>query len=139
LELDINDNRRDVLIVDDDQPIRNLLSVAMTRRGLQCDGAKDGEDGLQRMRATTYAVVLLDLMMPRVGGAEFLRRLAEWQLSVRLRPVVLLMTAFADERLPVVADSIQAIIRKPFDLGDVTALVLGCVAQRRAHEVRVNP
>jgi CheY-like chemotaxis protein len=138
LELDINDNRRDVLIVDDDQPIRNLLCLAMTRLGLQCDAALDGEDALQRVRGTNYAVILLDLMMPRVDGAEFLRLLAERQLTVKRRPIVLLMTALGDDTLPV-TDSIQAIIRKPFDLDDVTALVLGCVEQRRNHEPAITP
>jgi DNA-binding response OmpR family regulator len=127
-------NTRDVLIVDDDKAIRTLICIALTRRGLLCEVAGDGEDALQQMRTTTYAVVLLDLMMPRLDGAEFLKQLGAWQLTVRSRPIVLLMTAFSNDRLPVLGEMVHAVIRKPFDLDSLVALVNGCIEQRRAHE-----
>jgi DNA-binding response OmpR family regulator len=126
--------RQDLLIVDDDNAIRTLIFVAMTRRGLKCDSAKDGQDALEKMTTGTYAVVLLDLMMPRMDGAEFLKRLDEWRLTAARRPVVLLMTAFGNERLPILGESIQAVVKKPFDIDELVALVSGCVEQRKAHE-----
>jgi DNA-binding response OmpR family regulator len=125
---------KDLLIVDDDDAIRTLLCLAMTRRGLTCDTARDGGDALEQMDASVYAVVLLDLMMPRVDGAEFLKQLGAWELSADRQPVVLLMTAFANDLLPVAGEAVHAIVRKPFDLQDLVALVGGCVEQRRAHE-----
>jgi len=126
--------RQDLLIVDDDNAIRTLIFVAMTRRGLKCESAKDGQDALEKMTSGTYAVVLLDLMMPRVDGAEFLRQLASLDLSTTSRPVVLLMTAFSNDRLPVIGEPIHAVVKKPFDIEDLVALVSGCVEQRKAHE-----
>jgi CheY-like chemotaxis protein len=134
-----NHRKRDVLIVDDDTAIRTLLYRLIGRTGLECDVASDGGDALQQMEATTYAVVLLDLMMPRVDGAEFLKRLEKWQLIAARRPIVLLMTAFANEQLPIDGDSVHAVIRKPFDTSDVVKLVSGCVSQRRVHEASPAP
>jgi DNA-binding response OmpR family regulator len=132
--LDLTHNKRDLLIVDDDHGIRSLISLAMTRRQLLCDTAADGEDALRCMRDTRYAVVLLDLMMPRVDGAEFLRRLEEQHLTAMERPIILLMTAFTAEAVQVGGDAVQAIIRKPFDVHDLVGLVSGCVDVRRTHE-----
>jgi DNA-binding response OmpR family regulator len=126
--------RQDLLIVDDDNSIRTLISIAMQRHGLSFDVARDGEDALRQMRTGTYAVVLLDLMMPRMDGPEFLKQLATLKLNAGRRPIVLLMTAFSSDQLPVLPDSIHAIVRKPFDIDDLVALVGGCVEQRRALE-----
>ena len=130
----MENSRQDLLIVDDDNSIRTLISIAMQRHGLTFDVARDGEDALRQMRTGTYAVVLLDLMMPRMDGPEFLKQLVTLELSAARRPIVLLMTAFSSDQLPVLPDAIHAIVRKPFDIDDLVALVAGCVEQRRALE-----
>ena len=125
---------RDLLIVDDDQPIRTLICLAMTRAGLECDEAHDGEDALRRMEKSTYRVILLDLMMPNVDGTEFLKRMTRLPLTISSRPVVLLMTAGAIDKPPLVGEAVHAMVRKPFDMNDLVSLVRGCVEHRLAHD-----
>ncbi len=127
--------RKDVLIVDDDQGIRRLLSVAMIRSGLTCDAAEDGFAALECVGTTRYAVILTDLMMPRLDGWGFIRELGKLEGISADRPLVLIMTAAAEREQPALsADTVQAIIRKPFDVRALRDLVHTCVETRRLME-----
>ena len=126
---------RDVLIVDDDDAIRNLLRAAVLRVGLTCDTAVDGIDALEHLRAMRYQVVLTDLMMPRLDGVGFVQALAALDQTLNGRPVVLIMTAFPEgSRLSDVADLVHVVIRKPFEVLELAELVRGCVKKRPQEE-----
>ncbi|HVR43222.1 MAG TPA: response regulator, partial [Thermoanaerobaculia bacterium] len=116
---------RDVLIIDDDEGIRNLICIALQRAGLSCETATDGTEALERVRNVTFAVILLDIMMPRLDGYGFLSRYAESLIHDADRPVVLIMTAFPEHEVnvPFVADLVHGIIRKPFDVHEMASLV----------------
>jgi len=104
-----------VLIVEDDESIRGMLLTTLRREPLQVDSADDGEDALHLTAIHDYAVILLDLMMPRVDGFAFLEQFhSDARDSV---PVIFVVTAFDDlvfDRIP--AHQAHAIIRKPFDV-----------------------
>jgi DNA-binding response OmpR family regulator len=125
---------KDVLIVDDDDAVRNMMYSALTRAGLKCDMASDGVDAVERLVASTYAVVLLDLMMPKLDGPGVLKEFRSRKLPQADRPIVVMVTASTDhEPLHAVAEMAQVVIRKPFDLHELTALVHDCVAARAAN------
>src|SRR5438105_4649873 len=75
-----------VLVVDDDASTCELLSVVLEQRGLQVDVASDGQQALDLLRETSYAVVLLDLIMPVLDGFAVLDRMDKEGRSL---PVVL--------------------------------------------------
>ena len=125
---------KDVLVVDDDDGIRGLLCTALTRAELTCDDASHGEAALEKLRTTDYSVVLLDLMMPRLDGPGVLQELQTWQQPQERKPVIVVITAFPEREVPALpGEMVQAIVRKPFDVSELTELVAGCVATRRAH------
>jgi CheY-like chemotaxis protein len=125
-------DERDVLVVDDDDSIRVLLHRHLTRAGLTCDTAVDGEDALARVTASTYAVVLTDLVMPRLDGADFVLRLAELERSPDERPVVVMMTSHPESaRLDALGRVVQAVVRKPLDTEELTEVIRACVHARR--------
>jgi len=104
-----------VLIVEDDESIRGLLLTTLRREPLLVDAADDGEEALRLTAIHEYAVIVLDLMMPRVDGFAFLEQFhSDARDGV---PVIFVVTAFDDlvfERIP--AHHAHAIIRKPFDV-----------------------
>jgi DNA-binding response OmpR family regulator len=111
-----------VLVVEDDAAIRTLVVAALKREPIEVHTAFDGLSALECVRANDYAVILLDLMMPRVNGYEFLDSLE----SVRgtTEPVVIVMTAFDTtslRKLP--ANRVHAVLHKPFDVERVVDLV----------------
>jgi len=114
-----------VLIVEDDNAIRTLMMAALRREPLEVHTAPDGLAALEHVRVHDYAIILLDLMMPRVNGYEFLESFSA------IRPdatsVVIVMTAFdatAVKRLGGLR--VQAILHKPFDVERVVEMVRDC-------------
>jgi DNA-binding response OmpR family regulator len=125
--------KKDVLIVDDDDEVRVLICAALDQAGLSCDTADHGHAALERMRTMDYSVVLLDLVMPQLDGVQVLTELQSWHRVDFRKPVVLIMTAMSERDCPPIpGDVAQAIIRKPLDVSDLVALVTGCVSARQA-------
>jgi CheY-like chemotaxis protein len=64
----------DVLVVEDEDDIRELLVLLLSMEGLEVESARDGLEALAAVRhGARPAVILLDLMMPRMSGGDFLR------------------------------------------------------------------
>ncbi|MGO8950052.1 MAG: two-component system response regulator [Ktedonobacterales bacterium] len=109
-----------VLVVDDDYDIRETLRILLEDEGYLVDEATNGRMCLELVRsASAPYVVLLDLMMPQLGGAAVLGIISQNE-ALAHRHAVLLVTAStytAEEMLGEVLQRLQIpLIRKPFDL-----------------------
>lgn len=109
-----------ILLVEDDAAIRETVSECLSSEGYRVDAAEHGADALARLtRGERPALVLLDLVMPVMNGAELVAR-------VRAEPAlaglpVLLMTAAITA--PAALPQVDATLVKPFDLDDLLAAV----------------
>jgi CheY-like chemotaxis protein len=118
---------RDVLIVDDDPGIRMMLAAGLARLGLSTDAAADGVAALECVESSSYEVLLVDLTMPRLGGAAFIARLIDLERASSTRPTVLVMTASTDfGALAPVRHRVREVIDKPFDILTVGKLIRDC-------------
>lgn len=79
---------RRVLIVDDNEDVRHILGIRLQSAGFDVSGAADGEEGLEKVRQQTWDLVVLDLVMPRMDGFEFLTALK--QMPGSTPPVVVI-------------------------------------------------
>ena len=114
-----------VLIVDDDDAIRALLMTILRRRGFDVDVARNGAEALERLTRCHYALMLLDLMMPKVNGWEVLAEIAGHDRETR--PVVIVLTAGSEPR-DLNADLVAGTMRKPFDVELLLDSVTACIA-----------
>lgn len=120
-----------VLIVEDDRAIRSLLVTMFRRSGIAAHTASDGAEALDLLGKSHYSVLLLDAMMPRMDGYEFLDRIRDWTRS--RRPIIFLLTGAASPR-PYDPDLVAGTIRKPFDVALLTNMVGACLrAQQPGH------
>ena len=62
-----------ILIIDDEKGIAELLAIRLRQLGYEIDIANDGEEGLEKIKATKPDLVLLDLMMPKLDGRDLLK------------------------------------------------------------------
>ena len=119
------DPHRQVLIVDDDPDVRKLLTSALEPQGIVVHSASDGEEALTCLRENAYAVIILDLLMPKLDGFGVL---AAMQTDVMQSPPVVLVLTGADratvERLD--PQRIHGIVRKPFDAQELASLIIAC-------------
>jgi two-component system response regulator ResD len=123
-----SEQHRRILIVDDDGEVRRLLVAALRQKSLIIDQAEDGAQALDLLRENDYSVVLLDLLMPGVGGFEVLDVLDG---NRAYSPVVLVVTG-ADRSVVEQLDSrrIHGVIRKPFDPDEIAGIVAACADVR---------
>ena len=114
-----------VLVVEDDDGIRQSLFETLGALGFAVGDAINGEEALTRLRMVDYDVVLLDINMPGMGGMETCRKIS--QLNPRL-PIIMLTVR--DE----VKDIVEALdagacdyVTKPFQIGELTARLRACL------------
>ena len=125
-----------VLVVEDDDAIRALLTAALRREPFDVDEASDGAAALLLVKTYEYAVIILDLMMPRLNGFEFLE--AFHRVAPAARSVVFVVTAFDDTMVGKLrADQVHAIIRKPFDVPQLVSMVREVALTWSEHAARV--
>src|SRR5712691_8867040 len=82
-------DRKRVLVIDDDLPLRGMLAAALRQAGFQVLLAGDGAEGHRALTIHKPEVVLLDLAMPNVNGWDFLQRLQETGMLGKTRIIVL--------------------------------------------------
>jgi two-component system response regulator ResD len=111
-----------ILIVDDDEPTQKLLEVLMQRYGFATEIAADGAAAISRLRDGDYAVVILDLMMPEVGGRDVLAFIDEQQKPVKVVVCTATLPVREEEFDP---QFVKAVVRKPFDIEQLAATVAG--------------
>ncbi len=127
-----------VLLVEDDIKMSDLIREILGREGMDAHPVYDGENGLLRAQSGDYALVLLDVMLPGIGGLEVLRRLrASGPLGSRLP--VLMLTARGDELDKVVGLEMGAddYLPKPFSSRELVARIRAIL--RRSEGQRPAP
>ena len=114
-----------VLVADDDHSIRQLVCTIVKRERIAVDCVADGEQAIEHLKQYEYAVILLDLMMPKVDGFSVIEYLKEHPPAVK--PVVLVITAYADQKFKEVdSDIVAGVLRKPFEVSELGNIVREC-------------
>src|SRR5690554_1568430 len=110
-----------ILIVDDQDMMRDSLAATLAREGHEIVAAYDGQAGLAKLGERKFDLAITDLKMPKMTGMEFLAEAKKLRADL---PVVL-MTAFATVQTAVEAMKLGAYdyIQKPFDGDEIKMLV----------------
>lgn len=115
-----------VLVADDDSSIRRLVRTIVKREGLEVDCVADGAEAIAMIESNEYAVILLDLMMPRVDGFGVVDHIRDHPMQQK--PVILVITAYADQKFKEIDPNLVAgVLRKPFEVAELGTLVRDCV------------
>jgi DNA-binding NtrC family response regulator len=129
-----NSRKGSVLVVDDEEIMREVLETLLTAEGYRVDLAKTGEEGLEAYGRRAFDVVLLDVSMPGIGG---LRALEEF-LKMDPEAVIVMITAYATFDTAIAAWERGAFgcIRKPFQNEQIIAQIGAGIKRRRKEEER---
>jgi CheY-like chemotaxis protein len=116
---------RRILVVEDDDDIRQLLTELLAAEGYDTRGAADGPEGLDLAESWVPDVVLLDLVLPTMDGRAFLIKLRESATTIRPAVVVLSAKTLQPEERAELPDT--AVVAKPFDVDTLLAAVNNAV------------
>ena len=116
-----------VLVADDEDAIRMLVTRMLHRAGFDVAQARDGQDAIELLSVRDFDALVLDLMMPRVDGFGIVEHLIDHKPRMMEKTIV--MTAFpkaaARERL----HQLCCIVSKPFEMNELIQLVRDCAAR----------
>lgn len=123
----LNSSRR-ILVVDDDDSVRELCSLVLRTAGYSVETAVHGADGLEKLRRSVFDLVISDINMPELGGIEFYAAAENEALSVK--DAFLFMTgAASEEQLEALSDRGLHLLEKPFRISDLLGMVEGLMRE----------
>jgi two-component system KDP operon response regulator KdpE len=123
-----------VLIVDDEQAIRRLLRSSLSAHGYSIHEAESGEEALQRLPAIRPDVLILDLGLPGMGGAEVARCIREWS---QVPIMVLSVRDHETDKIDALDSGADDYLTKPFSMGELLARLRAML--RRGSRQQASP
>ncbi|MFA5028258.1 MAG: sigma-54 dependent transcriptional regulator, partial [Candidatus Methylomirabilota bacterium] len=121
-----------ILVVDDEEQMRDLLAKVLERNGYQVDVVSDGAAALAALEREPVELVLTDVRMPGLDGMEALRAIKEMAPEI----VVIIMTAFGsiDQAVQAVKDGAYDYINKPFKIDEMLLTIQKALEDRRLRQ-----
>jgi CheY-like chemotaxis protein len=121
-------DERSVLVVDDDDAIRTLISRVLLRADYEVAQAGNGSEALAKLRTRAYRTVVLDLMMPVMSGFELVDYLRDHDDAGA--PCIVIVSAAGERDLQsITSPLVKSVLRKPFDLPELLAAVEKCASE----------
>lgn len=108
-----------ILIIEDDRAINNLIKGTLSAEGYVCDCAFDGREGANLLEEKRYDLVLLDLMLPEIGGYELL----EYIHPMGIPAIVISAMGRGEDRIRGLRMGADDYLCKPFQIGELLARV----------------
>ncbi len=113
--------KRSILVVDDEDALRTVLSSELTNEGYEVRSASDGDEAIGELQKAAFDLVLLDIKMPRLNGFEVLKFIKEQHQTSK----VVMLTGFADLKNAIESKKLGAddFVSKPYDLVDLLTTI----------------
>lgn len=113
--------KRKILVVDDEDALRTVLSAELNSEGYDVGTAADGSEALAELQKDKFDLVLLDIKMPNMNGFEVLKVIKEKHQGTK----VIMLTGFADLKNAIESKKLGAedFVSKPYDLVDLLTTI----------------
>jgi two-component system NtrC family sensor kinase len=121
---------RRLLIVDDEESVRDLFGAVLEQDSLRIDMAGTGEEGLVRALRDEYDLIITDLKMPGLGGSSFYDRLNEQLLEKTPRFIFMTGDILSEETQRLLDRTRSQCILKPFDIHQARAAIHRCLSEK---------
>ncbi|HSB07683.1 MAG TPA: diguanylate cyclase, partial [Thermodesulfobacteriota bacterium] len=121
-----------VLIVDDEEMVRNFLVSLLSKYGHTCETAKDGLEALEKIEKSAFDAMLIDIVIPQMDGIALTKKVTELYPDIP----VMVMTGHADEHPAgsAVAAGAREFIKKPFSVDEFMIRFNKMMRERRVEE-----
>jgi CheY-like chemotaxis protein len=108
-----------ILIIDDEEGYRKVLSNSLADLGYETKAVKNGFEALEEMKRQRYSIILLDVKMPGMDGIELLDQIKETRFPSQI--VIITAYTYEDVAKEAVRKGAKKVIIKPFSIDDITS------------------
>ncbi len=108
-----------ILIVEDEEPISNLIRMNLSKAGYQCRCAFDGKEAADMMATNPFDLILLDIMLPKINGYELL----DYAKSLDIPVIFITAMGTVDNKVKGLKNGADDYITKPFEIVELLARV----------------
>ena len=117
-----------ILVVDDEESMREFLSIMLHREGDRVDSATDGAQAVARLKEETYDVIISDIKMPRLGGLDLLAHVRDRSAETAM----IMITAFSttEEAVEAMKQGAYDYITKPFKNEEIRLIVKNALERK---------
>lgn len=119
-------NKYQILVVEDDKPIRNLITTTLKAHDYKFITAENGEEAIMQASTCCPDIVLLDLGLPDIDGVEVIKRIRSWS---NMPIIVISARSEDDDKIEALDNGADDYITKPFSVEELLARLR--VTQRR--------
>ena len=118
-----------VLIIDDEDEIRESIEILLTSEGLTTDTAATGEEGLKKIEENLYDAVLLDLMLPGKSGMEVQKDIK--RIDPTLPVVIITAIGAVETAVAAIKEGSYDYVTKPWNNEKLLVIVTNAIKQRQ--------
>ncbi len=120
-----------VLLIEDDTTAARSIELALAAEGIICDTAELGEEGVEIGKIYDYDIIILDLMLPDIGGYEVLLRLR----SAKIKTPILILSGLntVDHKIKGLTCGADDYLTKPFNREELIARIQAIVRRSKGH------
>jgi len=126
----------EVLIVDDELEFREMILKRLKKRGVDCQGAENGEEAVEKIKTGRFDVVLLDVKMPGIDGIETLRQIK--QLKPLVEVVMLTGHASVESGIEGMKFGAFDYLMKPIELDSLLEKLKDAAVKKELQEERIE-
>ena len=112
---------RKIMLVEDDQPILDMMDIILRRIGYEPVLVMDVLDALERVKSDPPALILLDIMMTPMNGWEFLEKLRTEYDNKELPVILFTASPSVEEKIAVMNDPCLGVLQKPVSIPELKA------------------
>jgi DNA-binding NtrC family response regulator len=110
-----------IIIVDDDEGIRETLAAILQEEGYQVDTAESGKEAIEKTNAKFYDLALIDIRLPDVEGIDLLKEIKE--TVPKIRKIIITGYPTLQNAIEAVNSGADAYVLKPFDMAKVLRII----------------
>jgi DNA-binding response OmpR family regulator len=110
-----------ILVIEDEAKVASFLKRGLQQSGYEIDIAADGEEGYEKIRSNSYDLVLLDLMLPKVGGFDLIPKIRECKPGVPI--IAVTAKASVEDRVRGLNLGCDDYLTKPFSFAELLARI----------------
>jgi DNA-binding NtrC family response regulator len=134
--MEMDDDQANILVIDDDEDILKMLTDLLSKGGYATDTARTGAEAIEKMKARSFNIALVDIVLPDIRGTRLLPLIKE--ITPNIRKIIITGHATLESAIEALNAGSDAYITKPFDPPQLLKVIAEKLRDQREEQHALN-